>query len=69
MWLLLLRLGIYENLRFKKIDSVKHCCDTVVVSYIMLYWLISFFSETNKLRLGGIAKTKKIISFYASVNL
>ena len=61
-------LRIYENLRFKKIGTGKHCCNTVVVSYIMLYRLMSFFSETNKLRLGGIAKTKKIISFYASVN-
>ena len=59
IWLTLLRLGIYENLHFKKIVSGKYCCNTVVVSYITLYRLMSFFSETNKLILGGIAKTKK----------
>ena len=31
----------------------------VVVSYNMSYRLMSFFTETNKLRLGGIAKNKK----------
>ena len=41
---------VFENLFFKKTGSGKHCYTTVVVSYIMLYWLISFFSKTNKLR-------------------
>ena len=59
IWLILLRLEIYENLRFKRTGLGKHCCNTVLVSYIMLYRLMSFFTETNKLRSGGIAKTKK----------
>ena len=44
IWLILLRLGFYQNLRFKKIGSCKNnvlgscknCCNTVVLSILLL---------------------------------
>lgn len=63
IWFILLRLGIHQILRFKEFGSGKHCCNTVAVSNIMLYQLISLFSNTDKLRLGGIAKTNEALNF------
>ena len=38
---------------------LQYCC--CVIYYVVP--LMSFFSETNKLRLGGIAKTKTVLAF------
>ena len=63
IWFILLRLGIHQILQFKEFGSGKHCCSTVAVSNIMLYRVISLFSNTDKLRLGGIAKTNEALNF------